>query len=622
MVRTNKNVSRKRKNKISKNSKKNKIQKKKIYNCLNGGSTEPLITVLPPLVKKQNFFEPQQGLGCGRHSLNNLLENTFFIKGEENDPPYNENDAKEKGINLSFEPGKQFNLRRFCKYLASSPIISATTTNENYCPINENYDVNILLKALNFCGFEVAQLHDTNTFISDDGNGVIGYIINYGAWHWVALRYNKDAKDAEKYELVDSMVDSRGNKSYFADKATFDTEINMEEEITNTKRFKIILKVYNRNIQITSLDNLSQIFSEDEKIASQFNYNRNEIYNNFVLYFSDLLQNNDIKNFLINVIKSLEGIEDISFFQEIFNNLKKKEHINEEIIKISKCITEVYNSNKNINVNVSKNFIQNYEKCITQQSNLRNKTIHRQPKITSGALHTVVNVNLPATPITNSKPKPIITNEQNTQLELLKKQFPIRSLVKAKKNLKNENFYAQVLKVELIHNQQKLVIGFKKRDGQNVQKLVNPENMELLNEDEKQKIQNALLQVKKLELLKQKFPIGSLVKINDELTTTGTQEKNKSNLYNITGKVVDVKNINYIHVPTNKKTEILPVVDVEYKNNENKNIRKYYFESQITPITTPITKPINTPINKPNTTPKLNTKPNNNKTKKTNYCYQ
>ena len=86
---------------------------------------------LQPLVKKPNFFEPQESAGCGRHALNNLLQNIFFIKGEINEPPYNENEAKEKGINLSSEPGYQFNLRRFSKYLAGIHIFN--TNPDAFC---------------------------------------------------------------------------------------------------------------------------------------------------------------------------------------------------------------------------------------------------------------------------------------------------------------------------------------------------------------------------------------------------------------------------------------------------------------------------------------------------------
>jgi hypothetical protein len=142
------------------------------------------------------------------------------------------------GKNLSNIAPYQFNLRRFCKYLASTPEIGPSIdTHENYCSTNEDYDVSVLIKALNFCGFEVVQLHepllDPNIFINDnvnDGNGVIGYIINYGAWHWVALRYNKDAKDTEKYKLVDSM----GKREYFTDKKAFNDKINIIEDITNS----------------------------------------------------------------------------------------------------------------------------------------------------------------------------------------------------------------------------------------------------------------------------------------------------------------------------------------------------------------------------------------------------
>ena len=40
------------------------------------------------LPMNQNFFEGQEGLGCGRHALNNLLGNRFFCKGTTKDKDF------------------------------------------------------------------------------------------------------------------------------------------------------------------------------------------------------------------------------------------------------------------------------------------------------------------------------------------------------------------------------------------------------------------------------------------------------------------------------------------------------------------------------------------------------
>ena len=186
MVKTNKKTNISRNKKVSRNknnmNSKNSKNSKKTYSSLYGGAAAvPLqAEIIPPLVGIPNFFEKQEGLGCGRHSLNNLLQNTFFIKGNVDDPAYTELEAKQIGKIISSAPPNQFNLRRFCKYLA-------TEIKENYgsyCPVDENYDVVVLQSALQYCGFEIETIHDRITFINDNtdnNNGVIGYIINYGA---------------------------------------------------------------------------------------------------------------------------------------------------------------------------------------------------------------------------------------------------------------------------------------------------------------------------------------------------------------------------------------------------------------------------------------------------------
>ena len=303
---------------------------------------------LQPLKQKINFFEAQESAGCGRHSLNNLLQNTFFIKGEDTDPPYTDPEAIEKGKNLSSEPGKQFNLRRFCKYLAGMPMLN--TTPDAFCEVNENYDVNVLQKALEFCGFEVHEINiEHNNFINDkinDSNGAaIGYIINYGGGHWVALRYNKDAIDDKKYELINSTYQNKStqNRIYYADKVKFRKENDSVGKFSKKSRFYNIFKVYNRNKQIIQIDikKFKAIQSKDEKSQLDLKAIKDEIYRNFEINFPKASP--EIKNFIM-IIMDCAGVDindkNLHYLLDLF---KDNDIIN---IKLA-CITEIYDKYKN-----------------------------------------------------------------------------------------------------------------------------------------------------------------------------------------------------------------------------------------------------------------------------------
>jgi DNA-directed RNA polymerase beta subunit len=219
------------------------------------------------------------------------------------------------------------------------------------------------------------------------------------------------------------------------------------------------------------------------------------------------------------MIKYFEGIEQALFFDNIFEELIKKDNMEEEITKISKCIFDLYNNRNTINPEkeVVKQYIAKYESCMQKQNNIANNTIYRQPQIEinespSVVIHQQVPTPAPApklTPVPEPGPAPApkltpIINQASidiqNKIELFKKQFPIGSLVKVIKfnkvltSIKNNYFkndgifYARVLEeAKLIDNIPKILIGFKHRQNKKNTETtyhVNADSIQLLNENE------------------------------------------------------------------------------------------------------------------------------------------
>jgi hypothetical protein len=96
------------------------------------------------------------------------------------------------------------------------------------------------------------------------------------------------------------------------------------------------------------------------------------------------------------MIKDFEGIAQALFFDNIFEELLKKDNIEEEITKISKCINELYNDRRTNNpYKVVEQYIAKYEACIQKQNNIANTTIYRQPQIAVNAVNALPSVVIP-----------------------------------------------------------------------------------------------------------------------------------------------------------------------------------------------------------------------------------
>jgi hypothetical protein len=141
------------------------------------------------------FHEKQQGLGCGRHALNNLLGEKAFKKGALSD----------KYVD---PPGtKPISLLMICQEV--SRILRGKGIREA-CLASENYDINTLAGALDYLGYEHEQFSPTAAI--PEGGDFLGLLINRGivgdtSKHWVALKKQKSVNGdpTVRYTLIDSL---------------------------------------------------------------------------------------------------------------------------------------------------------------------------------------------------------------------------------------------------------------------------------------------------------------------------------------------------------------------------------------------------------------------------------
>jgi hypothetical protein len=143
---------------------------------------------LPELPYDPDFFESQENLGCGRHALNNLFGGKYFIATQE--PAYTLEEIKAAGINLSTQT--PLDLQRLCKYLHSIGLFTPGENLETSCPPHENYDVTVLIAALQVCGFHVNDFPNPSEKAPEDDDTVLGYIINKGD-----LAFNQLTKEVQ-----------------------------------------------------------------------------------------------------------------------------------------------------------------------------------------------------------------------------------------------------------------------------------------------------------------------------------------------------------------------------------------------------------------------------------------
>ena len=146
-----------------------------------------------------DFYEQQESgtSGCGRHALNNLFHASYFSKTDATKPITD--------ITIGTIKPPEIPLNDLCVFLQSKyDFLEA-------CPQNEDYDINILLAALDVIGHPAninvwaRDENDVTHFTPQMGaDQLLGYIINYGGGHWVALR-KLSAAAGGQFEYIDSI---------------------------------------------------------------------------------------------------------------------------------------------------------------------------------------------------------------------------------------------------------------------------------------------------------------------------------------------------------------------------------------------------------------------------------
>jgi Josephin len=149
------------------------------------------------VLARPDYAERQtEGESCGRHALNNLFGGAFF--------------QKDNGLNVSVPPnaltklsfGNPISLQSLCIYINRHALQPVTA--REACPPSENYDINVLRAGINMLGFESEQCRHQTLDTCLRKPNVVGFIVNYGAGHWVAVKKIPD----ERWRYINSIPES------------------------------------------------------------------------------------------------------------------------------------------------------------------------------------------------------------------------------------------------------------------------------------------------------------------------------------------------------------------------------------------------------------------------------
>ena len=157
-------------------------------------------------IKAGTYWERQQSAACGRHALNNLFGTKIFIADDKSEIT----DATFQTLGTKVP----ISLQSLCRYLSKDERYGDKGTDGKLvplaCPPEENYDNLVLEAALGVLGYkggipntiEGVPIRDWKNIHTNDKD-VIGYIVNFGAGHWVAYRKLPDGK----YKYINSSDD-------------------------------------------------------------------------------------------------------------------------------------------------------------------------------------------------------------------------------------------------------------------------------------------------------------------------------------------------------------------------------------------------------------------------------
>ena len=241
-----------------------------LYNIPFNIFNTPVSTVAPILAKPKkpftitNNYEKQEGLGCGRHALNNLFglrEDDAFFKKDKGTVITDENINT---LDSTFPGG--INLSNFCNYYSKKTkeleIIN--------CTYNENYLSELLALVLNTLGYITFTYNEKkeneNEKLDENNDNIVGFIagqnVSMSGGHYIALRKLSNGK----YLYVDSMNISKTS------------EVSMKD-IQENKNYNFLIKVRWNNGQ--PVDN--EINKLIKQIQGATNNNSDEMKHNFMV---------------------------------------------------------------------------------------------------------------------------------------------------------------------------------------------------------------------------------------------------------------------------------------------------------------------------------------------------
>jgi hypothetical protein len=234
-----------------------------------GGSAALTIPTIQSQPYYPDFFETQEsGAGCGRHALNNLLHNEYFVKNGA---------AIASGTDLTTLP-IPIPLKQLCDRLSTdNPGVFGA------CEVDENYEESFLEAALGVIKHaanivSVASLISGNNYsYTETNSAILGYIINKGTitigtatnmTHWVALRKVPDGTtNSGQFVYINSTKGRPTATAYYSSLQDYLTKT--QPALPRLPNIRSIIKVSNINQSINLQESLQQIREREASKASR-----------------------------------------------------------------------------------------------------------------------------------------------------------------------------------------------------------------------------------------------------------------------------------------------------------------------------------------------------------------
>ena len=242
--------------------------------ALNTVETATIITKPNRVPDYFEYFKKDEKFGSAKYAINNLLGNKRIELNNIIIDSSNENSFLNSDNKIS--------LTQICDYMIKQQFYRTQGLTECTDSNTENYNTNVIIKALNLLGYEVEKIEEEQIKYSDDN--VVGYLKNYGnSSYWISII--NDTITNKKLILLDPTSIKKDNKP-------IKTVYTIESNSTN---YDIILKVIFKN----------------NIVNNAYINNSKFIFNEFYKKYYDLIKEIKIKTsyyFISNVINNLTNL--------------------------------------------------------------------------------------------------------------------------------------------------------------------------------------------------------------------------------------------------------------------------------------------------------------------------